>query len=211
MINKLIVRVKKFFRFLILKYHWRKRNKNNFTYPGHNCNINEIDIGDYTYGCINVQTYGCENAHLTIGRLCSIAQNVKFILGGEHNLNTMSTYPFKEKLFGKKGDTLCKGKIIVSDDVWFGENAVILSGVTIGQGAVIAAGAVVTNSIPPYAVVGGVPAKIIKYRFADDIIKELLKVDYSKLDKEYLRLHIEDLYEPLKKSEQLTWMLKKNN
>lgn len=78
----------------------------------------------------------------------------------------------------------------------------------IGQGAVVAAGAVVTNDIPPYAIVGGVPAKVIKYRFETAIIDELLKVDYSKLTDEAIKQNIEKLYEPLTKKEQLDWMPK---
>lgn len=84
----------------------------------------------------------------------------------------------------KEWETQAKGNIIVNDDVWIGDSALILSGVEIGQGAVIAAGAVVTEDVPPYAVVGGVPAKVIKYRFRDDVIKELVKIDYAKVDRE---------------------------
>lgn len=87
----------------------------------------------------------------------------------------------------KEWETQAKGNIIVNDDVWIGDSALILSGVEIGQGAVIAAGAVVTEDVPPYAVVGGVPAKVIKYRFRDDVIKELVKIDYAKSRPEIYR------------------------
>ena len=93
----------------------------------------------------------------------------------------------------KEGETQAKGDIIVNDDVWIGDSALILSGVEIGQGAVIAAGAVVTEDVPPYAVVGGVPARVIKYRFTDDVIKELVKIDYAKVDRKFIELH-EDIW-----------------
>ena len=81
--------------------------------------------------------------------------------------------------------------------------------VSIGQGAVVAAGAVVTKDVPPYAIVGGVPAKVIKYRFEPEMIAELLKIDYRKLSKEDIEKHIDDLYTELKDPSQLDWMPKK--
>ena len=75
---------------------------------------------------------------------------------------------------------LTNGDIVVGDDVWVGQRAIIMSGVNIGQGAVIGAGAIVTKNVPPYAIVGGIPAKVIRYRFSEELIQELLKIDYSK-------------------------------
>lgn len=105
-----------------------------------------------------------------------------FLLGKEHRRNCLSTYPFNYKIFKKSffGITF-KRDIIVGDDVWFRQRTTVLSGINIGQGAVIARGAVVTKDVPPYAIVGGVPAKIIKYRFDDEIINDLLKVDFNKI------------------------------
>ena len=107
-------------------------------------------------------------------------------------------------------EAISKGDIIVENDVWIGYRATILSGVNIGQGAIIAAGSVVTKDVPPYAIVGGVPAKVIKYRFPPEMIGELLKVDYSQLSEEMVREHIDELYRPLKDPEQLAWMPKKD-
>ena len=84
-----------------------------------------------------------------------------------------------------------------------------MSGVHIDQEAVVAAGAVVTKDVPPYEIVGGVPAKVIKYRFEPEMIEELLKVDYSKLTNEDIEKHIDDLYMELKDPSQLDWMPKK--
>lgn len=101
-----------------------------------------------------------------------------------------------------------KGDIIVEDDAWIGYGAAILSGVHIGQGAVVAADSIVTKDVPPYAIVGGVPAKVIKYRFAPEMIAELMKVDYSRLDRSAIEQHVDDLYQPLTDASQLAWMPK---
>ena len=128
----------------------------------------------------------------------------------DHAVDRISTFPFKVKcLETAEYEAVSKGDIIVDDDVWIGQNAVILSGVHIGQGAVVAAGAVVSKDVPPYAVVGGVPAKVIKYRFSQEIIDELMKVDYSKLDVELVREHENDLYAELTDVGQLDWLPKK--
>ena len=83
--------------------------------------------------------------------------------------------------------------------MWIGLNATICAGVHIGQGAVIAAGAVVTDNVPPYAIVGGVPAKIIKYRFTKELIQELLQIDYSKISKEDIEKNLNLFYQPVTK------------
>ena len=144
--------------------------------------MGKISIGKNTYGKINIDYSGGENEKLIIGSYCSISNKANFLLGGEHMYTNLSTYPFNAKLFGEKFEGKSKGPIIVKDDVWIGDRAFILSGVTIGQGAIVAAGSVVVKDIPPYSIVGGNPAKIIKYRFNECIIDKLLEVDYSNLD-----------------------------
>ena len=111
----------------------------------------------------------------------------------------------------EKQEGVSKGNIIVDDDVWIGFRSTILSGVHIGQGAIVAAGSVVTKDVPPYAIVGGVPAKVIKYRFSPEMITELLRVDYSQLTEELVKEHIEDLYKDLEDKGQLQWLPKKKN
>jgi acetyltransferase-like isoleucine patch superfamily enzyme len=144
--------------------------------------MSKIQIGKRTYGEVNALTYGSSGEYLCIGNYCSIAGNVKFILGGNHNYKSFSTYPFNAKIGDKKAEAYTKGPIIIKDDVWIGENSTILSGVTIEQGAIVSAGSVVTKNVPPYAIVGGVPSRIIKYRFSKAVIDELLKIDFSKID-----------------------------
>lgn len=171
-------------------------------------NVNSVSVGKETYGSLNVDNYN--NLYkLNIGNYCSIATDVMFILDADHYTNHISSFPFKVKVLGESYEGVSKGDIIVDDDVWIGYGATIMSGVHIGQGAVVAAGAVVTKDVPPYAIVGGVPAKVIKYRFEPEMREELLKVDYSKLTKEDIEKHIDDLYTELKDPSQLDWMPKK--
>lgn len=174
--------IKKIIKLYFLKAKWKKENKHNQTYINRLVDMSKIQIGKKTYGEVNALTYGNIDEHLYIGNYCSIAGNVKFILGGNHNYKSFSTYPFNVKIGNKKTEAYTKGPIIIKDDVWIGENSTILSGITIEQGAIVSAGSVVTKSVPPYAIVGGVPANIIKYRFSEDIINELLKIDFSKID-----------------------------
>lgn len=203
--------LKKWFSLKVQQKKWRRLNKHNFTSLGHICDFNKVHVGAYSYGTLNIYMSHCENEGLSIGNFCSIASSTIFLLAGEHKTSTLMTYPFKQKLLSKEIETVSKGKIIIHDDVWIGENALIMSGVTIGQGAIVAAGAVVTKDIPPYAIVGGVPAKIIKYRFTPEIIKELLNLDYSQLTPEMINNHIDQLYEDLTDSQQILWLPKKNS
>ena len=165
--SKLVMAYKMF----CLKRKWRRKNSNNFTYPKNYCDIDKIDIGAYTYGGIDAESYGCSESHLTIGNYCSIAKNVRFILDGEHYYHYVSTYPFKVRLFGEECEARSKGPIIIKDDVWIGERVIILSGVTIGQGAIIGAGSVVRKSVPPYAIFVG--DEVVKFRFDDNTISKL--------------------------------------
>lgn len=187
---------------------WRKNNAHNNTAPqffSPQC----VKVGNYTYGELEVHHFGEENK-LMIGCFCSIAPAVVFLLKDDHPTRLLSTFLFKVKCL--KMDTnkaISKGDIIV-DDVWIGYGATIMSGVHIGQGAVVVAGAVGTHDISPYAIVGGVPTKVIKYRFTPELITELLKIDYSRLSKEEIERHIQELYEPLKDKSQLDWMPKKD-
>lgn len=200
--------IREYWKDRILRKEWCKRNQHNSTSIVNRFDINLVSVGKYTYGQLNVQMFNKINK-LKIGDFCSIGPEVVFILSSEHALNQISSFPFKVKCLGEEYEGLSKGDIVVDDDVWIGQNAIILSGIHIGQGAVIAAGAIVTKDVPPYAIVGGNPAKVIKYRFEDDLINELLKIDFAELSQEMIEGHISELYEPLKDVSQLKWLKKK--
>lgn len=195
-------------RFLF-RIKWRKLNQHNKTEPVGIFNPKNVRVGNFTYGLLCVLAYNQTNK-LVIGNFCSIASGVQFLVCADHAVDNISTFPFKVMaLHSCKEEAISKGDIIVDDDVWIGQNAVILSGVHIGQGAVVAARAVVSKDVPPYAIVGGVPAKVIRYRFSQDMIDELMKVDYSKLDVDLVKEHEDDLYTELTDVGQLDWLPKK--
>lgn len=188
---------------------WRRLNQHNETQPYCVFDPNSVQVGLGTYGLIDLQNQ--TDSRLFIGNYCSIAKDVLFLVGDDHYTNHISTYPFRVMSLKEcEHESTSKGNIVVDDDVWIGSRATIMSGVHIGQGAVVAAGAVVTKDIPPYAIVGGVPARVIRYRFNEELIQELLKVDYSQLTKEMIEEHIDDLYMDLTDVHQLDWMPRKN-
>lgn len=194
----------------ILRRAWRKKNRHNSTTLKEVFDIHAVEVGNYTYGALRVLLDN-DHSHLKIGNFCSVAPDVVFIPGSDHAVDTISTFPFKVKCLQTQArEAISKGNIVVEDDVWIGCRSTILSGVRIGQGAVVAAGSVVTKDVPPYAIVGGVPAKVIKYRFGPEMIEELLKVDYSRLDRSMIEKHVDDLYQPLAEVSQLAWMPKKD-
>ncbi len=129
---------------------------------------------------------------VTIGSFCSIAGNVHILTGGNHRADWVTTFPFgilNTDVFphdDKRQQPLSKGDVVIQDDVWIGQGAVIMSGVTIGYGAVIAAAAVVVKDVPPYAIVGGNPAKVLKYRFEPHIIERLLDLRWWDLADEQI-------------------------
>lgn len=171
---------------------WRKLNPNNNTSLSGLKRMERITVGNATYGPINVLDFNPNtgSSHIEIGNFCSIAQNVTFLLGGGHKMDSVSTYPFEHYIEGME-ESADKGNIIIDDDVWIGYGVTILSGVHIGRGAVIGAQALVNKNVPPYAVVGGIPAKILKYRFSDLEIKELMKINYSNLSLNLVKNNID--------------------
>ena len=142
----------------------------------------------------------CNNDKLKIGKFCSIACGAKFLFNAaNHTINSLSTYPFPiffeewnldtdTTSIAKAWDN--KGDIIIGNDVWIGYEAVILAGVTIGDGAIIASRAVVTKDVPPYTIVGRVPAKIIKKRFDERTIDKLIELRWWDWSKEDIRRNI---------------------
>ncbi len=173
--------LKYYVKLFLFKKKYRKLNKHNETQIVTFCDLSKVIVGKKTYGQINVTDYSPADTKLRIGSYCSIAPNVRFLLGGEHQLYSISTYPFKVKSFGYDKEANSKGDIIIHDDTWIGEGVIVCSGVTIGQGAVIAAGSVVTKDVEPYAIVGGNPARFIKWRFDESCRRKLCEIDIVKL------------------------------
>ncbi len=152
-----------------------------------------IIVGEYTYYDDPEDPEGFERNvlyhfpflgdRLIIGRFCALARGAKFIMNGaNHRLAGFSSYPFG--IFGNgwepaapgPGELPFKGDTVVGNDVWIGFDALVMPGVTIGHGAIVAARAVVTRDVPAYAVVGGNPARIIRMRFSDEVIARLLDI-----------------------------------
>ena len=145
--------------------------------PNTICDLSKVNIGQGTYGNLNIIMYGNSDERLEIGNYCSIAGKVFFLLGGEHSYKRFSQYPFIKLTYNEKIDAVCKGPIIVEDDVWIGFGSIILSGVRLGKGCIVGAGSVVTKDIPPYAIFAG--GKIIKYRFPKEIIEKLQEINMN--------------------------------
>ena len=166
---------------------FRRRFKKTFNTRIVPMNVFPIDkiksIGENVYGALNIMSWNNAEEGLIIGNYVSIADNVWFILGGNHNTLRVTTYPVKRFLCGGGEVAGSKGPIVIGSDVWIGSHAMIMSGVTVGQGAVVAAGSIVTKDVPDYAIVAGNPARIIKYRFDMEICDYFSKnLDYNKID-----------------------------
>ncbi|CAH1676241.1 CatB-related O-acetyltransferase [Hyphomicrobiales bacterium] len=146
-------------------------------------------VGLYTYGRPKVR-FPESGAKLTIGRYGSIADRTEILLGGNHRLDWATTYPFPslprlwpETAHRNDHDTT-RGDVVIGHDVWLGSQCMIMSGVRIGHGAVVAARAVVTRDVPPYAIVAGNPARIVRSRFDDSSVAALLESRWWELPRE---------------------------
>lgn len=136
-------------------------------------------IGDHSYGAPKVLEL--TSAKFSVGRYTSIGQDVVVLLG-DHRTDTVTTYPFKSlsrfwpTAAAAPDDHSSKGDVSIGSDVWIGQGVTILSGVQVGDGAVLAAECVVTRDVPPYAVMAGNPARLVRHRFDEDTVKQLLKI-----------------------------------
>lgn len=167
-----------------------------------------IHVGDYTYfddrknGPLNFEThnvlynYNYDAVKLVFGKFCAIAAETKFLMTGDHKLDGISTYPFPifqkgwEAAFDLKSLPV-KGDIIVGDDVWFGYDCLIMNGVKIGSGAIIASRAVVKKDVPPYSIVAGNPARVVKMRFDEATIQRLLTIAWWNWDIEKINRNLQ--------------------
>lgn len=184
-------RIKNEINLYLCNKKWKKmhpESKINFATP---IDLKKVDVGIGSYGSLNIIDYSpvTGKSRIKIGAYCSIALGNLFMLGGGHPLHFATTYPFLNMLYGKE-ESIDEGNIIIGDDVWIGAQVTIMSGVNIGQGAVIGAKALVTKDIPPYSIAVGIPARVIKYRFNEEIISELLKIDFSSITKETVQKNI---------------------
>ena len=156
--------------------------------------LGRIKIGDYTYGNPIVMSFR-PNDMVIIGKFCSIANDVLLISGGEHRYDIVTTYPLKSRFKEKcEVDAENRGPIRIGNDVWIGSRSIILSGISVGDGAIIGAGAVVTHDVPPYAIVAGVPARIVKYRFSQEQIKKLFDIAWWNWSIDKITNNIEFFY-----------------
>ncbi|WP_293775770.1 Vat family streptogramin A O-acetyltransferase [uncultured Oxalicibacterium sp.] len=167
-----------------------------------------IEIGEYTYyddpnGAENFERnvlyhYPFIGDKLIIGKFCAIATGVRFIMNGaNHKMSGISTYPFQifgqgwEKVMPKEGDLPFKGNTVIGNDVWIGYQSLIMPGVHIGNGAIIAAGSVVTRDVPPYAIVGGNPAQIVRSRFSPEQVAQLEQIAWWDWPIDLISRHLE--------------------
>ncbi len=149
---------------------FRGRERIRMRYP-------QFSIGVGTYGVPDVQEFGNDTT-LKVGNYTSIAEGVRILLGGGHRTDWVSCFPFPlliDEVKDVPGASPDKGDVVIGSDCWLCANVLILSGVTVGHGAVVAAGAVVTKDIPPYAIVGGNPCRFIRWRFEEDVREALLE------------------------------------
>ena len=148
-----------------------------------------FSIGAYSYGRPKVR-FPESGRRLTIGRYCSIADKVEILLGGDHRLDWVSTYPFAAMAGLWPGADApedyhaSRGDVRIGNDVWLGSGCLILSGVTVGHGAVVAAHAVVARDVPPYAVVAGNPARVVRRRFDEQTVAALVETAWWEFPQE---------------------------
>jgi acetyltransferase-like isoleucine patch superfamily enzyme len=159
----------------------------------------EYDIGRFSWGHLTVSSRS-PGTSLRVGQFCSFAYGAHVILGGEHRADYVSTYrfpaypPFKDDHQHLAEDTsVSRGAVTIGNDVWLGHQCLVLSGVTIGDGAIIGAGSVVRHDIAPYAVVAGNPARVAGFRFPPEQIEALLDIKWWDWPVDRIRSHVGDL------------------
>lgn len=158
-----------------------------------------VSIGRHSYGVRQGTILGATpQSPVTIGSFCSIAQGVTILAHVGHRTDLPSTYPFRSLLFRRgqpaptgqlNHDAVTRGPVVIGHDVWIGQNVTILSGTNIGTGAIIGAGAVISKDVPPYSVVVGNPAQVVRTRFDAEIVTQLIETAWWELsDRSLARL-----------------------
>lgn len=166
----------------------------------------DVPVGRLTYGFRRLKPNHLRGIK-SIGRFCSLAEDFS-VVGAHHPLDWVSTNPF---LYMKPRGFLSRrhppppspvedknGAIEIQNDVWIGEGVKVLRPVVLGHGCVIAAGAVVTRSVPPYAIVAGVPARIIRYRIPEELIPQMLSIAWWDWEPQQIRKNVQHFYDPIK-------------
>lgn len=184
MIRKLINKVRHEIYLKNFKRKWRLNNQHNAICAANVFDISKVSAGAHSYGDLNVLHFGGYEYGLHIGSFVSIGPNVNFLVSAEHPIRSFLTFPCNAKFRIGENPGLSKGQVVVEDDVWIGAGAIILSGVRVGKGAVVGAGAVVAKDIPPYSIAVGNPARVVKSRFSNDVIRILERLDYSRITPE---------------------------
>jgi virginiamycin A acetyltransferase len=195
-----------------MAFKWRRLNRHNKTFAAGFFPIDRVTVGKHSYGMLNVSTFcDCADEKLIIGNYVSIADKVTFILGGEHQINMYTTFPLRAYFtrINNNKDSMSKGPIIIEDEVWLGYGAIILSGVRIGRGAIVGAGSVVTRNIPPYSIVAGNPARIIRYRFSETVIEKICGISLSEIPEKNIIGNLDIFNEPVEDNDKLIEKLKK--
>jgi acetyltransferase-like isoleucine patch superfamily enzyme len=169
----------------------------NVTFGDFNAVYNLARLRDVHLGSFSYVANGARITHATIGKFCSVGPNCKIGVGLHPSRNFVSTHPAFYSPKNEAGTTFVAAsaytdfkRIIIENDVWVGESAIVMDGVTIANGAIVAAGAVVTRDVPPYAVVAGVPARIIRYRFEAQEIATLEALQWWHKDIEWLKSNV---------------------
>lgn len=156
-----------------------------------------IVVGRHTYGYPVIHHYAMDDTRLVIGSYCSISDGAVVMLGGEHPTDRVSSYPFRIRWgmegAGEDGMPRRTGDTHIGSDVWLGTGCYLRSGVTIGHGAVVAANAVVTKDVPPYAVVAGNPARVVRHRVTEEQAAALLEIAWWDWPEEQVRAGVPDL------------------
>lgn len=160
----------------------------------------QATVGAHTYGNPAIHTFAHDSTRLTIGSYTSIARGVTIVLGGYHPMDRVTTFPLRIRLgmadAGTDGYPWSPGDVSIGSDVWIGTNATILSGVNIGHGAVVGAGAVVNRDVPPYAVVAGNPARVVRSRLPEELIQPMLEIAWWNWPEETVRNRAAQLSSP---------------